>query len=248
VRLSAAAWGAFVGTVLLQLARPIFRIYVTKLIMGSSRFKIYGSLGAIPLLMLWLWLLWLIVLFGAEVAFTFQNVGLLRFRDKLSRFSRLYIDGFLAARIVMYVGRHFWRDGEPAPVEDLAETLNISPEEAKDAARRLVDLDLLTPVGEELELYHPARDLSKLKVIDVLTASDRLRHQSRSGKEEDRPYEDRLEAVFHSVIGSRRTAVRDMTFRDLLESCEVSSPPPPAQQPPEPEQNADENHPSGAGP
>lgn len=224
VRIVPALWGAFVATALLQMARPTFRIYVTSVFMAGSKAKLYGSLGAVPLLMLWLWILWLVVLFGAEIAFTVQNLALLQFREKQIRFSRMFIDGFLAARIVMYVGREFWRVGKPLSADRLAQTLNISAEEAKDAAHRLVNLKLLTPVGEDMDEFHPARDLSRLKVIDVLTVSDRFRHQSRSVREEDKAYEDELEALFDAVIESRQAAVRDMTFHALMETCDAKSP------------------------
>ena len=184
--------------------------------------KIYGSLGVFPIFLLWIWVLWVLVLFGAEVAFTVQNIGLLRFQDRQHRLSRLFIDRYLAARIMMYVARNFWDTGQPMEVKDLAETLSIPPEEASDAARRLVLLGLLTPVGEEMDAFHPGKDLSRLTVGEVLSITDRFRGDSRSSKSEDCPYESKLEEVFHRVIASQREALEDMTFRDLMEQCEVA--------------------------
>ncbi len=217
VRFGAAAWGALLGTVLIQIARPGFRFYVSNAV-GYE--KIYGSLAAIPVFLLWMWLMWVMVLFGAEVAFTVQNIGLLRFRDKHHRLSALFIDHYLATRIMMYVGREFWKNGRPMTVEKLSETLQIPPEEASDAANRLVKLGLLTPVGEELDRFHPAKDLSRLTVMEVLSITDRFRSESSSSKPEDIPYENRLEELFHSAIASQRRDLKGLTFRDLLEQCE----------------------------
>lgn len=217
VRFVSAAWGAFVGALLLTLARPLFTLYVVKAIRYE---RIYGSLGAIPIFLLWLWLLWVIVLFGAEVSFTIQNVGLLRYHDKLRRLSDVFIDRYLAARIMMYVAREFWESGEPVTAARLAQILQITPEEASDAANRLVKLGLLTPVGGQMDEFHPARDLSRLKLSEVLSITDRFRSESRSTQPENTPYEDRLEAVFRSAIQAQDETLGGMTFRDLLEQCE----------------------------
>lgn len=213
VRFRSAAWGALVAAVLFQGARPLFSLYVT----GAVRYeRIYGSLGAIPVFLLWIWLLWLIVLFGAEVSFTVQNVNLLRYRDKLHELSNIFIDRYLAARMMMYVARGFWETGQPVSSARLAQTLQITPEEAADGAGRLVRLGLLTPVGEERDEFHPARDLSRLKLSEVLSITDRFRDESRSSLPEDRPYEEKLEAAFRSAIAGQQEALSDMTFRDLL--------------------------------
>ncbi|MFW6118943.1 MAG: YhjD/YihY/BrkB family envelope integrity protein [Planctomycetota bacterium] len=212
-----AAWGAFVGAVLLTVVRPLFSLYVMNAITYQ---KIYGSLGAVPIFLLWLWLLWVIVLFGAEVSFTIQNVGLLRYHDKLRRLSDVFVDRYLAARIVLYVAREFWETGEPVTANRLAEILQITPEEAADAATRLVKLGLLTPVGDQRDEFHPARDLSQLKLSDVLSITDRFRSQSRSKRPENAAYEDRLEAAFRSAIEAQHDALEGLTFRDLLQQCE----------------------------
>jgi len=199
-----AAWGAFVGAVLLTVVRPLFSLYVINAIKYQ---KIYGSLGAVPIFLLWLWLLWVIVLFGAEVSFTIQNVGLLRYHDKLRRLSDVFVDRYLAARIVLYVAREFWETGEAVTASRLAEILQITPEEASDAANRLVKLGLLTRVGDQRDEFHPARDLSQLKLSDVLSITDRFRSQSRSKRPENAPYEDKLEAAFRSAIEAARGSV-----------------------------------------
>lgn len=217
VHFGPAAWGAFVGALLVQIARPGFGLYVNNAIRYE---KIYGSLGAIPIFLLWLWLLWVLVLFGAEVAFTVQNIGLLRFRERLHRLSGLFIDRYLAVRIMMYVAREFWRNGRPMTVDKLADILQMPPEEAADAADRLVKLDLLTPVGEEQDQFHPAHDLSRLTLMDVLSITDRFRWDSRSRRSEDSPWENKLEEIFDSAIEAQEDVLEGITFRDLMLSCE----------------------------
>ncbi len=219
VRLKSAAWGACVGAVLLMLVRPLFSLYMTNAI-TYEKMKIYGSLGAVPIFLLWVWLLWIIVLFGAELSFTIQNLGLLRYHDRLRRLSDVFVDRYLAARIVLYVAREFWQTGQPISAGRLAEILHITPEEAGDAANRLVELGLLTPVGDQRDEFHPARDLSRLKLSEVLSITDSFRSESRSRQPQNKPYEDKLEAAFRAAIEAQQAALEDVTFRDLLLQCE----------------------------
>ena len=69
VRLRPAIWGALVAAALWSLSRWGFGLYVSK---ALPYMKIYGALGLIPLFLFWLYLTWLIVLFGMELAFTLQ--------------------------------------------------------------------------------------------------------------------------------------------------------------------------------
>lgn len=217
VRFVNAAWGALLASLLLALAKPLFSFYAVRAFLYGH---IYGSLGVVPVFLLWLWLMWMIVLFGAEAAFTTQNIGLLRYHDKLHRASNLFVDRYLAARMMMYVAREFWQSGQPVSADDLADIMKITPEEAADTADKLVKLGLLTPVGQDRDAYHPARDLSKLKLSEVLSIADRYRTESRSTSPDDRPYEDRLEAAFRAAIDSQDQALSGTTFRDLLQECE----------------------------
>jgi membrane protein len=58
------SWGAVVATVLWLIASGLFSWYVSNF--GSYN-ETYGSLGAVAVLMMWLWLSALIVLLGAEL-------------------------------------------------------------------------------------------------------------------------------------------------------------------------------------
>lgn len=69
VRWRPALWGAFVAAGLSEASKWAFGLYVSE---ALPYLKLYGAIGLVPLFLFWLYLGWLIVLFGLEIAFTLQ--------------------------------------------------------------------------------------------------------------------------------------------------------------------------------
>src|SRR5258706_15882692 len=70
VRWRGALGGGLVGGVLFYLNNVVSVVYVSRVVSNS---KIYGSLGLVPVFMIGLYLSWLILLFGAQVSYAYQN-------------------------------------------------------------------------------------------------------------------------------------------------------------------------------
>lgn len=70
VRFSYALAGGFTAAVLLTLGTHLFSLYITNF---PSQQIIYGALAVIPIMFVWVYFNWLIVLFGAEVTTTLEE-------------------------------------------------------------------------------------------------------------------------------------------------------------------------------
>ena len=71
VSVRAAAIGAMVSSTLWEAAKFGFQIYVAKAVPYSA---LYGSLGLIPLFLFWIYVTWMIVLFGLVLTRTLQTL------------------------------------------------------------------------------------------------------------------------------------------------------------------------------
>lgn len=60
-----AAWGGLLAGVAFEFAKRLFAVYITKF---PTYTMVYGTIAAIPIFLLWIYLLWMITLLGAVVA------------------------------------------------------------------------------------------------------------------------------------------------------------------------------------
>ncbi len=135
-----ALTGAFVATIPLLLGGKLLGTYLGSAMAVSS---LYGSLGLVPLLMYWAYLVWLIVLFGLEVAATLQN---LRGRQIEELTPRKVEQGVVDPASILElmgaaVGR--FREGQPITAREMAEASNVPEEVASRMAACLADAGYL---------------------------------------------------------------------------------------------------------
>lgn len=71
VRFRSAIFGGFIAAVLFSGTKWAFAVYIEEF---SSYNQIYGALGAVPVFLFWLYLLWVIVVFGAELCYQAQHL------------------------------------------------------------------------------------------------------------------------------------------------------------------------------
>ncbi len=118
VRWREAAVGAIVAAALVEGLKTGFTLYIAYL---SSYRAVYGALAAIPIFLLWMYVAWSIVLFGAVVA---AELPRWRADEHATALPAAYRLG-LALSLLAELAAQSWRGGTLA-IEVLAERLGVS--------------------------------------------------------------------------------------------------------------------------
>lgn len=173
VRFQSALLGGIVaGTVfeIVQWAYITFQIGVTRY--GA----IYGSFAALPLFFIWLQLSWLIVLFGSEVSFAYQNVETYEFEPDAINVSRSFII-ILSLRIAQVCIRNFCAGNKPWTASEISNNLEIPLRLVNHILDELVQCRVLASTADDdvdEPGYLPARDVDLLSISYVIRALDAL--------------------------------------------------------------------------
>jgi membrane protein len=168
VRPTSAAIGGLVAGVLVTLAQ---NAYLGFSIGAARAHALYGTFAQLPLLFVWIYVFWAIVLFGAEIAFAHQNLPLYR-REVRGRAAGPAEREAVGLRIALEVARAF-RDAAPSWTADaLSEALRVPVRTVRGV---LADLESARVVAALDSAGHPGawqlgRPAERILVADVLAA------------------------------------------------------------------------------
>lgn len=219
VRSSAALAGGFVAGSLWHLNSVFGFLYVSRVVSNS---QIYGAkLGIVPVFMAGLYFSWLILLFGAQVAYAFQNRAAYlqdRLADNVNQRGR----EFVALRIMTSLGQRFQNGRHPATVLQLSAELGIPSRLTQSVLHVLAHMGLVTEVAGAEAAFVPARPLENINAYDILLAM-------RTGSGQELPLrEEPALAEIYGEFTRIEKAERETASAISMLALVNRTPPPPA--------------------
>ncbi len=215
VKFKPALIGGFVGGCLWQSAGLAFTLFTTSTTPATA---IYSGFAIVIFFLIWLFLSWLILLIGAEIAFYAQNPDFI---------SRYHIHHYLGSRlreklallVMVAVAGNFHRGDVALTGNDLTHRSRASGHAVDNICDQLEDAGLLGRVEEPSGAYIPARDPSDITLAEILMA---VRHyEPQPGTAErtliSRPAVDR---VADAIDGAIRRNTECETLRELVLEAE----------------------------
>lgn len=150
-------------------------LYVWLQSMMTSYNAIYGSFAALPLFLIWVKTSWQIFLLGGELCFAVQNEKVFDEEHQTRRISYSQRRAVMLA-IMWEVCNAFRRGCGGMALGELTERLRIPPRLLNQSLQRLCEAGLLHEIEREIndneDFYAPARDISSLRIYDILEAID----------------------------------------------------------------------------
>jgi membrane protein len=210
VRFGAALVGGIVGGSLWHLNNLFGFLFVSRVMNNVS---IYGSLGLVPVFMIGLYLSWLILLFGAQVAYAFQNRSAY-LQDKQAENVNQRGREFIALRLMTLIGGRF-QHGEPAvTLQQISAELGIPTKLAQQVLQPLLAARLVTEIAGAEPAYLPARPLDAINAHHVLRAI-----RAGSGQDiatRDEPARVEVLGEFAKIEEAERAAASSVTLLTLV--------------------------------
>jgi len=156
VNFSAGFIGGIIAGTIFQAAQLAYILFQV----GVAKYNaIYGSFAALPLFLIWMQLSWLIVLFGAEISFSYQYVDTYEFEPDLRQISPAF-KRLLTLQVANRVISTFSKGKMPLTASNLSQALEIPIRLVQQLLDELVESEIfsITEIKENEKLaYQPAR-------------------------------------------------------------------------------------------
>lgn len=162
---------ALISGVIAGIAFQIVQYFYVKFQIGVSNYNaIYGSFAVIPLFLVWMQLSWTIILIGAGISYSIQNVKNFEYELEVNQLSySLKIK--LALLILRSIAERFKKGLPPQTSHDISEATEIPHRITKLILVAMVDAELVREVktnDEQQFAYSPAFDIDDMTISNCI--------------------------------------------------------------------------------
>lgn len=207
VELKSALVGGVAGGFLWATSSVLFAAFVVD---STKNNAIYASFAIPVSTLIWLYLNWLILLIGSQLAFYFQNPAYLRIGRRDPRLSNSMRER-LALNIMFSVGREFRNPGGGITVDTLSGQLKIPGLTLSPIVSALEDAGLLTVT--EKECLQPGREMARITLDDILKV---VRLEGETGSYRGPRWAAEIDALGGDLDAAVAKTVADKTLVSLL--------------------------------
>jgi membrane protein len=228
VKLKSALVGGLAGGILWASAGAFFATFI---LYASRTQLIYSGFAAAITTLIWLYLSWLILLVGAQLAFYHQQPAFLRIGRREPRLSNSMRER-LALNVMYLVGKAFRHPGENTNINEISRQLEIPSIALAPVTNSLEHAGLL--ITTENEELLPGCDMSVIGINDILAV---VRTQGETGSYRDPAWTPGIDALGAELDDALERVADEKTLADLLDTAEDAEVTRPGQPPPGPREN-----------
>jgi membrane protein len=143
---------------------------------GANRMNaIYGGFAALPLFLIWVQYSWYIVLFGAELAYAYQNVDHYELEDDIQNLSFRY-KKVISLMIANLVAKRFYKREKSLNAIEISIALDLPSRLTRNLINEFVEIGILVEVKTDTDkevVYQPGITESKFTVQYVIDAIEK---------------------------------------------------------------------------
>lgn len=189
-------------------------IFTTFVLYASRRLEIYAGFAVAITTLIWLYLNWLILLIGAQLAFYHQSPAFLRIGRQEPRLSNTMRER-VALNVMFHIGTAFRNPGETITAGEISERTKIPQIALAPIIGALEDAGLV--MSTEHEKLLPGREMSRTKLSEIL---DVVRLGGETGSHRDPSWSDSISQLGKALQAAVNDVVGDRTLSDLLDEID----------------------------
>jgi membrane protein len=213
VQFKAALIGGVIAGVIWKITGWGFAAFIA----SSSKYAaIYSSFAILILLLIWLYLSWLILLVGSQIAYFVQHPRYMTLhREPVVLSNRMREQ--LALQIMYLVGYNHFHHRPAWNLEQFVDYLDLPGEPVHRVIRVLVDTGyLIEIINEDTPVYLPLHDIETIRLVDVIS-DIRSARESRNVCMEHLTPVKAVDEVMSNLRASRQATLGEQTLRSLVE-------------------------------
>jgi membrane protein len=187
-------------------------IFANVVVFSTSKQAIYAGFAVAIFTLIWLYLNWLVLLFGAQLAYYIQNPAFLRIGRREPRLSNAMSER-LALNIMLFVGRAFRDPEKSVTASEMSDEMQMPSITLMPVLLALEAGGLLAATEKEFLL--PGKDMAAIRLQDILSV---VREQGETGSYRDPKWSGEIEEFGKTLDDAVLSTVGDRTLSDLLDS------------------------------
>ena len=189
-------------------------IFATFVLYATRTQQIYAGFAVAITTLIWLYLNWLILLIGAQLAFYHQRPAFLKTGRQEPRLSNAMRER-LALNVMLQIGQAFREPGQHITAGEISDRTNI-PSIALSPIITALEAGGLVQSTETEELV-PGREMSRIRLADVL---DAVRAQGETGSHRQPRWSEIIDTLGTAVDDAVYAVVGERSLADLLDEYE----------------------------
>lgn len=204
VRISTGVVGAFVAAILWEFAKWGFRQYLSYSVGYSN---IYGNLALLPLALLWVYLTWLIILFGLQVSYGLQHIELAKQIEEEDADNRLTDPAAVFGVLAVIAGR--FERGKATGLHVLTDELSLPARVIGSITDKLRRSEIIRALDDDEQRYTLARPADQIMLDEAMAAMAGITDAGVAAESNWTRAVERLDRA-------RQDVVKGLTVEDLL--------------------------------
>jgi membrane protein len=212
VQFTAALVGGVIAGVLWKITGWGFAAFIA----SSSRYAaIYSGFAIVILLLIWMYLSWLILLVGSQIAYFVQHPKYMTLhREPMVLSNRMREQ--LALQLMFLIGYNYFHGKAAWTIDRFVDYLDLPGEPLQRTLRTLVDAGYLIEVDNDgVPVYLPLLDIENIRIIDVLTDVRCARESRVLSLQQLTPVRTVVQ-LMSELNAAQQTVLGDRTLRSMV--------------------------------